>query len=158
MICYRFFLKDFSIMAHNMWYVDHLKLQLGNLGQNYATLCLKQLGLKICSPKILKFSSMMGFNIQSNVMFVSLPKSSPSTQRQLIRFGPKLSNLMFHDSLSENCFKFYGILGRSTKDNSKVSQFFFWGNMGPILPKITLLNALEIFRSILAWWDATVRH
>ena len=87
MICHRFFLKHFSITEQNMQIKvtlascprNPLLVQLGNLGQNYATLCLKQLGLMICFLRSLKYSIMMGFNIQNKVMFLSLPKKSPST-------------------------------------------------------------------------------
>ena len=54
----------------------------------------------------MKCSSMMGFNISTKVTFVSLPKKFPSRQEKLIQFGSKLSDLMFHVSLSESCFKF----------------------------------------------------
>ena len=156
MICHRFCLKHFSIMRHNIQIKvtlvsfprNSLLVQLGNLGQNYATLCLRQLGLMKCSLRSLKNSVMMRFNIQTKVMFFSLPKKSPSTQGQLIPFGRKLSNLIFHDSLSENCFGILWHFGTQYIDKSNVSQFYFWSNMSPVWPKITLLTALEIFRNI----------
>ena len=83
-------------------------------------------------------------------MLVSLAKKFPSRQGQLIQYGPKLSNLMFHDSLSEIFFEIVWCDGTQYIDN--VSQFSkkvsFWSNMGPILPSITQLKltALEIFR------------
>ena len=86
-------------------------------------------------------------------MLVSLPKKFPSRHGQLIQYGPKLSSLMFHDSLSE--FFFFEIVccdGTQYIDKSNVSQFSkkvsFWSNMGPILLKIKQLKltALEIFR------------
>ena len=57
---------------------NYLLVQLGNLGQNYAALRLKQLGLMTCSLRILKCSNMMGFNTSTKVMFVSLPKKFSS--------------------------------------------------------------------------------
>ena len=151
------FFIHFSIMGHIMqiklilvsFARNPLLVQLGNLGQNYATLCLKQLGLMIGSLRSFKYSFMMGFNIQTKVMFVSLPKKSPSTQGQLISFGPKLSNLIFHDSLSENCFEILWYFETQYIDKSDVSQFSHLSNMGPVWPKMTLLTALEIFRNIL---------
>ena len=78
---------------------------------------------------------------QSNV---SLPKKFPSRQGQLISFGSKLSNLMFHDSLSGNFFDIVWRDGAQYRDKRS--------NMGPILPKIgqLILPALENFRNILA--------
>ena len=85
---------------------------------------------------------------QSNVC--QLTQKSPSTQRLLIPFGPKLSNLIFHDSLSENFFEVLWHFETQYIDKSNVSKFSFWNNMGPLWPKITLLTALETFRNILA--------
>ena len=90
----RFFLTYFSIMGHRQTKADKGNIgqfpqkslfsaigQFGhNLGQNYATMWCKQLYLMICSLRILKFRSMMGFNIQTKVMSVSLPKKFPSGQ------------------------------------------------------------------------------
>ena len=88
MICHRDFLKHFGMMGH-----DRLKkvvlvffpqksffntiVQLGpNMGQNYATLCPRQLYLMIHSLKILK-CSMMGYYSQTKVLLVNLPKKFP---------------------------------------------------------------------------------
>ena len=90
----RFFLKHFSMMGDRQTKADKGNIgqfpqksffsaigQFGHkLGQNYATLWHKQLYLMICSLRILKCCSMMGFNIQTKVMSVSLPKKFPSRQ------------------------------------------------------------------------------
>ena len=56
-------------------------------------------------------------------MLVSLPKKFPSKQGQLTHYGPKLSNLMFHDLLSENFFEIVWRDGVQYKDKNNVSQF-----------------------------------
>ena len=119
MICHRVFLKKhFGMIGH-----DRLKkvvlvifpqkssfntiLQFGsNMGKNYATLCPRQLlYLMIHSLKILK-CSMMGDNSQTKVLLVNLPKKFPFWLRAIwAQFGPNLSNLMSHDSLSEDLFE-----------------------------------------------------
>ena len=68
----------------------------------------------------------------------------------MIQFGPKLSNLIFHDLLSENFFEILWHDG---------AYICLWSNMDPIWPKITqlVLTALRIFRNILAQWSAIVR-
>ena len=88
---------------------------------------------------------------------VSLPKKFSSRQIQLIWFWPKLSNLMFDDSLSENLFETLCHSGTQYMDKSNVSQFSekkfsFWRNVGPLWPNITRLvsTAQETFRNILA--------
>ena len=43
---------------------------------------------------------MMGSDIQTEVIVVSLPKKFPSREKQMIQFGPKLLNLLFHYSSS----------------------------------------------------------
>ena len=70
---------------------------------------------------------------------------------------PKLSNLMFDDSLSENLFETLCHSGTQYMDKSNVSQFSekkfsFWRNVGPLWPNITRLvsTAQETFRNILA--------
>ena len=119
MICHRVFLKKhFGMIGH-----DRLKkvvlvifpqkssfntiLQFGpNMGKNYATLCPRQLlYLMIHSLKILK-CNMMGDNSQTKVLLVNLPKKFPFRLRAIwAQFGPNLSNLMSHDSLSEDLFE-----------------------------------------------------
>ena len=56
-------------------------------------------------------------------MLVSLPKKFPSKQGQLTHYGPKLSNLMFHDLLSENFFEIVWRDGVQYIDKNNVSQF-----------------------------------
>ena len=76
-----------------------------NMGQNYITLCPRQLYLMIHSLKILK-CSMMGYNSQTKVLLVNLPKKFPFQRRAIwAQFGPNLCNLMSHDSLSEDLFE-----------------------------------------------------
>ena len=117
MICHRVFLKHFGMMGR-----DRLKkvvlvifpqtssfstiVQFGpNMGQNYATLCPMQLYLMTHSLKILK-CSMMGYNSQTKVLLVNLPKKFPFWLRAIwAQFGPNLCNLVSHDSLSEDVFK-----------------------------------------------------
>ena len=87
-------------------------------------------------------------------MLISLPKKFPSRQGQWIQYGPKLSNHMFHDSLSEIFFFFEIVWCDGTRyiDKGNISQFSkkisFWSIMGPILPQITQLKltALGMFR------------
>ena len=81
-------------------------MQFGpNMGQNYATLYPRQLYLMIHSLKILK-CSMMGYNSQTKVLLVNLPKKFPFWLRAFwAQFGPNLCNLMSHDSLSEDLFE-----------------------------------------------------
>ena len=76
-------------------------------------------------------------------MLVSLPKKFPSSQGQLISFGPKLSNLMFHGSLSKNYFEILWHIGAQHIDKSNVSQFpqtnrfgATWAKFGPKLHKL----------------------
>ena len=72
---------------------------------------------------------------------VSLPKKFPSRQGQLIRFRPKLPNLMFHDSFSEKFFEISWHNGVQCIDKNKVSQFskkkapfgVIWAQSGPKL-------------------------
>ena len=100
-----------------------------NMGQNYATLCPRQLYLMILSLKILK-CCMMGYNSQTKFLLVSLPK------RQV---GPNLGQtcatlcLMIH---SLTIFlKFCGIMRYKRLTKLALAIFpkiFFWGNMGPI--------------------------
>ena len=134
-------------------------------GQNYATVCLKQLCLIICFLRILKCSSVMRFNISSIVMFVSLPKKFLPSKGNWSNLGQNYPTLCFMIHSLRIVLEFYGIMRHNTYiDKSNVSQFFkiisFLSNTGPIWSKITqfILAALKIFRNILAWWDATVRH
>ena len=53
---------------------------------------------------------------------ISLPKKFPSRQGTLIWFWPKLSNLMFHDSFSDNFFEILWHNGVQCIDKSNVSQ------------------------------------
>ena len=90
----RFFLEHFNMMGHRQTKTDKGNKgqfyqksffraigQFGhNLGQNYAILWRKQLYPMICCLRILKCCSMMGFNIQTKVRSVSLPKKFPSRQ------------------------------------------------------------------------------
>ena len=117
MICHRVFLKHFGMMRH-----DRLKKVVlvifpqkssfntivqfePNMGQNYVTLCPTQLYLMIHSLKALK-CSMMGYNSQTKVLLVNLPKKLPFQLRTIwTQFGPNLCNLMSHDSLSEDLFE-----------------------------------------------------
>ena len=105
---------------------------------------------------------MMGFNIWTKVMLVSLPKKFPSRQGQLTQFRSKLSNLTFHDSLARIFLKFCGIMGHNTQTKVTLVNFpkknSFWGNMGPIWPKITqlVLTAQKIFRDMLTQWSPTL--
>ena len=76
-----------------------------NMGQDYGTLCPRQLYLMIHSLKILK-CSMMGYNSQTKVLLVNLTKNFPFWLRAIwTQFGPNLCNLMSHDSLSEDLFE-----------------------------------------------------
>ena len=142
-----------------------LLVQLGNLGQNYATLYLRQLWLMICFLRILKCSGVMGFNINDQSNVCQFTQKIPFQVRAIDPwFGPKLPNLKFHDSLSENCFEILWHYAAQYMEKRNISQFSkiisFLSNMVPAWPKITqlILTALKIFRNILAWWDATVRH
>ena len=117
MICHKVFLKHFGMIGHNRVKKVVLVIfpqkssfntivQFGpNMGQNYATLCPIQLNLMIHSLKILK-CSMMGYNSQTKVLLVNLPKKLPFQLRTIwTQFGPNLCNLMSHDSLIEDLFK-----------------------------------------------------
>ena len=53
--------------------------------------------------------------------------------RVIVPFEPKLTNLIFHDSLSEKCVGVSWHFEKQYIDKSNVSQFSFWDNMGPIL-------------------------
>ena len=91
----RFFFKHFSMMGHRQTKADKgnidefpqksLFIAIGqyghNFGQNYATLWHKQLYRMICCLRILKCYSMMRFNIQTNVMSVSLTKKFLTRQK-----------------------------------------------------------------------------
>ena len=75
-----------------------------NIGQNYATLCTRQLYLMIHSPKILK-CSMMGVQ-QIKALLVNFPKKFPFRLTAIwAQFGPNVCNIMPHDSLSEDLFE-----------------------------------------------------
>ena len=77
------------------------------MGQKYATLNPRQLYLMIHSLKILK-CSMMGYNSQTKVLLVNLPKKFPFWLRAFwAQFGPNLCNLMFHVSLSGDLFEVF---------------------------------------------------
>ena len=145
MICHRVFLKHFGMVAH-----DRLKkvvlvifpqkssfntiVQFGpNMAQNYATICPRQLYLMIHSLKIMK-CSMMGYNSQTNVLLVNLPKKF-----RFWRLGPNLNQtyatlcLMIY---SQRIFlKFCGIMRHKRQTKLVLVIFpkiFFWGNMGLI--------------------------
>ena len=62
-------------------------VQLGNLSPFWAKIMQPYIAsncLMICSLRFLKFCHMMGFNIQTKAMLVSLPQKFPSRQGQLI--------------------------------------------------------------------------
>ena len=49
---------------------------------------------------------MMGYNSYSKIRLLNLPKKLPFEARPIwTQFGPKLYNLMSHDSLSEDLFE-----------------------------------------------------
>ena len=74
------------------------------LGRNHTTLCPRQLCHMIHSLKILKYG-MIGYNSYTKVI-VNLPKTFPFWARTIwAEFGPKLCNVMSHDSLSQDLFK-----------------------------------------------------
>ena len=100
---------------------------------------------------------MMGFNIQTEVMLVSLPKKFPSREGQLVRLGPKLSNLMFHDSLSENFFEILWHDGAQYIDKIIISQSFkknllFWRFLEAFqhngVQQLDISNISQFFRKI----------
>ena len=133
-------------------------MQFGpNMGQNYATLYPRQLYLMIHSLKILK-CSMMGYNSQTKVLLVNLPKKFPFWLRVIwAQFGPNFCNIMSHDSVSEDLFEvfWHHEVQKITKLVFIIfPKISFWGNMGPIWPKIAQSyiksTAPEIFRNILA--------
>ena len=75
-----------------------------NLGQTQTTSCPRQLCLMFHSLKILKYG-MMGCNSYIKVT-VNLPKKISFRTRAIwAEFGPKLCNVMSHDSLFEDLFE-----------------------------------------------------
>ena len=74
-----------------------------NSAKNHTTLCPRQLRLMIHSLKVLKYG-MMGYNTYTKVA-VNLPKKFPIRARAICdELGPKLCNVISHDSLSEDLF------------------------------------------------------
>ena len=170
MICQRVFLKKhFGMIGH-----DRLKKVVlvifpqkssfstivqfrPNMGQNYATLCPRQLYLMIHSLKILK-CSMMGYNSQTKVLLVNLPKKFSFRLRAIsVKFVPNLCNLMSHDSPSEDLFE--ALWHHEVQKIGKISLFHFsknlllgeyWPNLAENYTILYHITSLEIFRNILA--------
>ena len=113
-------------------------VQLGhNSGQNYTTLCPRQLCLMINSLKILKYG-MMRYNSYTKVT-INLPKKFPFWARAIwAKFVPKLCNVMYHDSLSEDLFEV--LWHDEALDKSSLTHFSkrisFLGNISPFGSKL----------------------
>ena len=95
-----------------------------NLGQNYATLCLRQLVLMVHSLKLLS-CSMMGYNSQTKALIVNLPIKKFRFRIKTIwaQFVPNLCNLLSHDSLSEDPFEVLQYHEAQKIDKSNLTHF-----------------------------------
>ena len=158
MICHRFFFETFY--HYGTQYLN--KGNVGQFPQKSSFSATGKFGPKLCNlmSQAIRSYDMLSekFEIfyydgiqyldQSNVCQFT-PKI-PSTEGKLIPFEPKLSNLIFDDSLSENFFEILWHFWTQYIDKSNISQYSFWDYMGLVWTKITLLTALEIFRNILA--------
>ena len=116
------------------------------LGQNYASLCLRQFCLRICSVRILKCYSMMRYSSQTKAMFANLPKKFSFGARVKFTF----LCLMIH---SMRIFlKFYHIIGHNRQTKVALVKFLknlLLGQYGPNLAQTyTTLLLINCSRDI----------
>ena len=104
-----------------------------NMGQNYESFCPRQLYIMIHSLKIFK-CSMMGYNSQTKLLLVTLPKTFLFWLRVIsAQFGPNLCSYMSHDFLSKNLFEVLWHHEIQQIDRISLSYFcknLFWGQYG----------------------------